>query len=66
MNTGESLAGLWPVWASAHAASVDEVILAFTLVTLGLTVPIFVAITYFAYRYRAGKVADRTTSLRTR
>ncbi len=60
MNGGESLAGLWPVWASAHALSVDQVILAFTLVTLALTVPIFIAITYFAYRYRAGRVADRT------
>lgn len=59
MNGAQSLAGLWPVWASAHALSVDEVILAFTLVTLALTVPIFVAITYFAYRYRTGKIAYR-------
>ena len=60
MRRDESLAGLWPVWASAHALSVDQVILAFTLVTLGLTVPIFIGITYFAYRYRVGKVANRT------
>ena len=60
MKCGVSLSGVWPVWGSAHALSVDQVILAFTLVTLGLTVPIFVAITYFAYRYRDGKAANRT------
>ncbi len=59
-NAADSLAGLWPVWASVHAVSVDSVILAFTVVTLGLTVPIFIGMTWFAYRYRAGKAADRS------
>jgi cytochrome c oxidase subunit 2 len=53
---------LWPAAASLGAVEVDWLILAFTLVTLLLTVPIFVAITYFALRYRAGRNADRTHS----
>jgi cytochrome c oxidase subunit 2 len=38
---------------------VDWLIYAFTAVTLLLTVPIFLAITYFALRYRRGRAADR-------
>jgi cytochrome c oxidase subunit 2 len=50
---------LWPAAASPSATEVDHLILAFTAVTLLLTVPIFLAITYFALRYRAGRAADR-------
>lgn len=56
------LLGLWPQSASASAVEVDHIILAFTVVTLLLTVPIFVAISYFALRYRAGRVVNRVTS----
>jgi cytochrome c oxidase subunit 2 len=54
------LIALWPAAASLTATEVDHLILAFTAVTLLLTVPIFVAITYFALRYRAGRTANRT------
>jgi cytochrome c oxidase subunit 2 len=57
--SSQSLA-LWPAAASPSAGEVDHLILAFTAVTLLLTVPIFIAITYFALRYRAGRAADRT------
>ena len=50
---------IWPAAASASAVEADHLILAFTLVILFLTVPIFVAITYFAFRYRSGKTANR-------
>jgi len=50
---------LWPAAASLNAHEVDHLILGFTVVTLLLTVPIFVGITYFALRYRVGRAADR-------
>ena len=53
---------IWPAAASASAVEADHLILAFTLVILFLTVPIFVAITYFAFRYRSGKAANRRHS----
>jgi cytochrome c oxidase subunit 2 len=53
---------LWPQAASASAGETDHIILAFTIVTLLLTVPIFLSITYYALRYRAGRSADRRTS----
>ena len=57
-GTGNPLE-IWPAAAAAAAVQRAYMIWAFTLVILLLTVPIFVAITYFAYRYRQGKVADR-------
>ena len=53
---------LWPAAASATAVQADYLILAFTVLTLLLTVPVFLAITYFAVRYREDVTADRTTS----
>jgi cytochrome c oxidase subunit 2 len=50
---------LWPAAASNAATHVDYLISAFTAVTLLLTVPIFLAITYFALVYRVGRRADR-------
>jgi cytochrome c oxidase subunit 2 len=49
----------WPFSASQTGTHVDWLILAFTAVTLLLTVPIFVAITWFALIYRANRQADR-------
>ncbi len=45
---------LWPDAASASAVETDRLILLFTLLTLLLVVPVFLAITYFAVRYRDG------------
>jgi cytochrome c oxidase subunit 2 len=53
---------LWPVAASVTAVETDKLILAFTVLTLVLTVPVFLAITWFALRYREGSDADRTPS----
>lgn len=53
---------LWPAAASAVAVETDYLILAFTVLTLVLTVPVFLAITWFAIRYRDGQEANRDTS----
>ncbi len=50
----------WPPTASARAAEVDHVVIAFTVVLLCLTVPIFLFMTYCAWKYRAGRAADRS------
>ncbi len=60
VNGAQNPLALWPASASANAVEVDYIILAFTAVTLLLTVPIFVGITWFAFRYRRGKPADRS------
>lgn len=51
---------LWPPAASSVASEVDLVIVCFTLLTLFLTVPIFVSYTYFALKYRHGRQVDRS------
>ncbi|MER2264466.1 cytochrome c oxidase subunit II [Methylobacterium oxalidis] len=61
MPPRQSALDLWPASASALAVETDYLILAFTVLTLALTVPVFVAITYFAIRYRDGVEADRST-----
>ncbi|WP_419730998.1 cytochrome c oxidase subunit II [Lichenicola sp.] len=53
---------LWPRAASADAVQSDHLILSFTLLTLLLTVPIFLAITWFAIHFRDGKQAHREYS----
>lgn len=62
--TDPSALALWPPAASAAAAETDGIILGFTVLTLLLTVPVFLAITYFAFRYREGERADRSTDER--
>ncbi len=62
MNGEGNPLAIWPQAASHAAGQADYLILAFTVVTLLLTVPIFVSITYFAFKYRAGRVVNRETS----
>ena len=62
MNGQGNALSIWPEAASQAARHADYLILCFTLVTLLLTVPIFVGITYFAFRYRSGRQVDRVTS----
>ena len=57
--TNHSPLSLWPLSASASAAETDHLVIAFTALTLVLVVPIFVAITWFAVRYRDGKEVSR-------
>ena len=61
MNGADNPLAIWPEAASAAASHADYLILAFTAITLLLTVPIFVAITFFAFKYRHGRVVDRNT-----
>lgn len=60
MNGDNNPLQIWPQAASPDAVSADHLIICFTIVTLALTVPIFLGITYFAFKYRAGREADRT------
>lgn len=53
---------LWPVQLSHHAQQVDWVILAFTALLVVLVLPVFVAMIYFAVKYRRGSTADRSPS----
>ena len=62
MNGEGNALQIWPQAASHAAGQADWLILAFTAVTLLLTVPIFIAITYFAFKYRSGRKVDRNTS----
>ena len=62
MNGEGNPLAIWPEAASHAARHGDYLILAFTVVTLLLTVPIFVSITYFAFKYRSGRVVNRKTS----
>ena len=62
MNGAANPLAIWPPAASASAVEADHLILAFTVLTLLLTVPIFLAITYFAFKYRQGVKANRQHS----
>ncbi len=59
MNPSDYPLALWPAAASASATDTDYVILAFTVLTLLLTVPIFIGITWFAIYYREGRAVNR-------
>ncbi|HZD52865.1 MAG TPA: cytochrome c oxidase subunit II [Woeseiaceae bacterium] len=61
MNLAEWLGRLsfWPEQVSKHAVSVDNVLIAFTLVMVMFTAPVFIAMTWFAIRYRKGSPASR-------
>lgn len=61
MNGADNPLAIWPQGASLMASQADYLILAFTALTLLLTVPIFIAITYFAFKYRSGRKVDRNT-----
>ena len=59
MNHEADLA-LWPSAASAGAVQTDHLVLSFTVLTLLLVVPIFIAISIFALRYREGTNVSRS------
>jgi cytochrome c oxidase subunit 2 len=60
MNPNQSALSLWPASASAAAVSVDWLIVCFTIVTIMLTAPVFISITYFAFKYRYDRIVDRS------
>ena len=59
MNPSDYPLAIWPAAASASAGETDTLIWLFTALTLLLVVPIFIGITFFAIRYRDGKVVNR-------
>ncbi len=59
MNPSDYPLAIWPAAASASAANTDTLIWLFTALTLLLVVPIFIGITFFAIRYRDGRVVNR-------
>jgi len=50
---------LWPVAASEHAHSVDLLVIAFSVLIVALSAPVFILMAWFAVKYRRGKPADR-------
>ncbi len=60
-GTGNAL-DIWPQAASRAAVHADYLILGFTVITLLLTVPIFISITFFAFKYRSGRKVNRKTA----
>ena len=59
MNPSDYPLALWPAAASTSAVESDHLILAFTVLTLVLVLPIFVGFTLFAIIYRDGRPANR-------
>jgi cytochrome c oxidase subunit 2 len=51
---------LWPPAASAMAGEIDEIFLAWCIVLVLLVTPVFVLMTVWSIKYRAGRPADRT------
>ncbi|MGF7163329.1 cytochrome c oxidase subunit 2 [Rhodoligotrophos appendicifer] len=50
---------IWPGQASAYSGQVDTLILAFTILIIALSAPVFILMLVFAIKYRRGKPADR-------
>ena len=59
MNPSDYPLALWPAAASASAVDTDHLIFAFTILTLLLVGPIFIAVAIFALRYRESVKANR-------
>lgn len=60
LTTAQGGMRLWTEAISDHAAQVDLLMVAFTLLLLALTVPVGVLLVWFLYRYREGSNADRS------
>jgi cytochrome c oxidase subunit 2 len=50
---------LWPEQISAYGADLDTLVLAFTVLIVLLSAPVFILLVAFAVKYRRGKPADR-------
>jgi len=50
---------LWPDQASGYSGEVDLFVVAFTVLIVALSAPVFIVIVVFAAKYRRGKPADR-------
>lgn len=60
MNPIDHTRDLLPGSISGMAHTVDWMIIAFTIVTMFLVVPVFVCFTYWAWKYRRGRNVDRS------
>jgi cytochrome c oxidase subunit 2 len=56
----------WPHAASAYAAEVDRLALAFTVLIVLLSAPVFFLMIAFAVKYRRGRTADRRHPVNSR
>ncbi|MGV0818212.1 cytochrome c oxidase subunit II [Martelella sp. AMO21009] len=50
----------WPESASAYSGRIDLLMWVFTALVVALSAPVFVLIAYYAWKYRAGRKADRS------
>jgi len=50
---------LWPEQASGYGGEIDLFVIAFTVLIVALSAPVFVVIVLFAAKYRRGRPADR-------
>lgn len=57
---------LWPGLASRYGASVDTLILCFTILSVLLSAPVFILMLVFAVKYRRGKPANRKHPVNSR
>jgi cytochrome c oxidase subunit 2 len=51
---------LWPAQASAYSSELDWLVIAFTVLIVALSAPVFVLLVAFAVKYRRGRVVDRS------
>ncbi|QQM28792.1 cytochrome c oxidase subunit II [Martelella lutilitoris] len=51
---------LWPESASAYSGRIDLLMWVFTALVVALSAPVFILIAYYAWKYRAGRKADRS------
>lgn len=51
---------LWPQSASAYSGRIDLLMWVFTALVVALSAPVFILIAYYAWKYRAGRKADRS------
>ena len=56
----------WPHAASAYAAEIDHLALAFTVLVVLLSAPVFFLMIAFAVKYRRGRTADRRHPVNSR
>lgn len=50
---------LWPAQASAYSGEIDRLLIAFTVLIVALSAPVFVLLIVFAVKYRRGRAANR-------
>jgi cytochrome c oxidase subunit 2 len=57
---------VWPQQASAYSNELDWLVIAFTVLIVALSAPVFFLMVGFAVKYRRGRAADRSHPVNTR